>query len=269
MDSGPNTTGPNSPDSNKLTFDGQNPPKPKKHVRLPPPAQPETESRYWNEFDDGSEFGDDTSYAIYVNPEEPSDFPGSEIASKIFLVLYEGLGDLKGYIISWLPLPSRESREGERQPLLSSQRVAQELEDSSESDGDGNARAKDKSRRRSSALLTGVSIKPTTAPRRRKVYDPREILIFRIYVAAFLLSYVVLVLSATLLATGRRKDRVEVDTGVIIGVTIALFCSIGGVALVKTRRDHLSWLHRVAVGLAFCIACTGSGYVLALVGNIQ
>ena len=267
MDYGLNTTGPDSPDSTRFVFDEQRPPKQKKRVQLPLPMPPEAPTRYWNEFDDGSELGDDSSYAIYVNPDEASDFPGIEIVSKAFSALYQGLNDCKEHFISWLPSPSQGPRGHEREPLLATQRAARDLEDSS--DSDGYAKATDKSVRRNDGLRTGASVGTGGTLRQRKVRESRETVIFRIYVAAFLLSYVMLVVSAILQGTGRHKAKVEVDTGVIIGVTIALVCGIAGVGLMISRRDPLSLLHRVAVVLAFCIVCAGSGYLLALVGSSE
>ena len=266
MDSAPNTTGPNSPDSTRLAFHEQKPAIPKKHVRLPPPAQPETATRYWNEFDDGSEFGDDTSYAIYVNPEEPSNFPGTETISHAILATYEVMNTVRRHIVSWFPSSSRGSREREREPLLASQMAARDLQDSSDSDGE--ARATKKILRRNGGIRA-ASQRSGSILRQRKVRDSRETLIFRTYVTAFLFSYIMLIGSAFLKGTSRHKAKFEVDIGVVIGVTIALFCGFGGVGLMASRRDPLSLLHRVAVVLAFCIVCAGSGYLLALVGSTE
>ena len=265
MDSAPNTTGPNSPDSTRLAFHEQKPPKPKKLVRLPPPAQPETTTRYWNEFDDGSEFGDDTPYAIYVNPEEPSNFPGTEIISHAFLATCEALNTVKRHIVSWFPSSSHGSREREREPLLASQMAARDLEDSSDSNRE--VRANSKTLRRNGDLRAGSSQRSGSTLRQRKVRDSRETLIFRTYITAFLFSYIMLIGSAFLKGIGRHKAKFEVDIGVVIGVTIALFCGFGGVGLMASRRDPLPLLHRVAVVLALCIVCAGSGYLLALVGS--
>ena len=265
MTSAPNTTEPNSPDSSRFAFGEQKPPKPKKHVRLPPPLRPVTIDRYWNEFDDGSEVGDDTSYAIYVNPEEPSDFPGTKTVSRAFSALYKRLRTVKRHIISWIPSSSPGSKEREREPLLASHRAVPDLEDSS--DSDAKVRASGKSLRRNGGLRAGSSHRSGSSVRHRKLRDSRETMIFGTYVTAFLFSYVMLTMSAILKWTGRHKARFEVDTGVTIGVTIAMFCGIGGVGLMLSRRDRLSSLHRVAVVLAFCIVCVGGGYLLALVGN--
>lgn len=254
-----------SPESTKSAFDQAKPPKPKKRVRLPSPSPPEMVHRYWNEFDDGSECGEDSSYAIYVNPDESSNFPGKETISKSFSALYYRLSRGGSRMLSWLPSPNRCFTGREREPLIAGQRIGRYLEDSS--DSDGNTKATDKSHLRGRAIRAGSAVRSSSTLRQRQVRDSRETFIFRAYLAAFILSYVVLALSAILQSTGRHKASIEVDTGVILGVMIALFCGICSVSLMVSRRDTLSLLHRAAVVLAFCVVCAGGGYLLALVGS--
>ena len=254
-----------SSESTKLVFDRAKSPKQKKRVRLPSPSQPEMVYRYWNEFDDGSENGEDSSYAIYVNPDEPSNFPGTETILKSFSALYYGLSRIERRILSWLSLINHQSTRHEREPLIAGQRTGPYLEDSS--DSDDNTQATDKSYPRKHTISTGSPVRPSSSPRQSKDRGSRETFIFRAYVGAFILSYIVLALSAILKSTDRYETSIEVDTGVILGVVIALFCGIGGVGLMVSRRDALPPLHRAAVVLAFCVVCAGGGYLLALVGS--
>jgi len=273
MDSRANVTVPDSPDSldspdsTRLGFGEQKPLRQKKNVRLLSPAKPPVVSRYWNEFDDGSDFGEDSSYAIYVNPDEPSNFPGTEIISKAFSVLYEGASNSKRYVLSWLPSPVRQSKQREREPLLANQRAAQDLEDSSDPDADTTATAK--GLLRDGAIIARSSFTSGNILRQRRARDSRETFIFRTYLAAFVLSYIMLALSAILQGTGRHKARIEVDAGVIVGVVIALICGMSGVGLMISRKEPLSLAHRMAVILAFCIVCAWSGYLLALVASME
>jgi hypothetical protein len=260
-----NNTEPDSPDSTRLALGQRKSPKQKKRVQLPSPWQPEVVHRYWNEFDDGSEYGEDSSYAIYVNPDEPSNFPGTETVFRAFSALHEGLPNGARRILSWLSSATSFSTAREREPLLAGQRVGQYLEDSS--DSEGNAGATDKSLRQRSGFRAGSTIRSSSTLRRHKLQDSRETFVFRTYIAAFLLSYILLVVSAILQGTSRHKASFEIGTGVIIGVVIALFCGIGGVGMMMSRRDPLSLLHRTAVVLAFCIVCAGGGCLLALVGS--
>ena len=187
--------------------------------------------------------------------------------SKAFSVLCERANNSKRYVLSWLPSPSHRSKEREREPLLANQRAVRDLEDSSDPEVDTTATGK--RLHRSGAITAGSSFSSGNMLRQRKARDSKEKFIFRTYLAAFVLSYIMLVLSAILKGTGRHKARIEVDAGVIIGVVIALICGIGGVGLMISRKDPLSLPHRVAVILAFCIVCAGGGYLLALVGGME
>lgn len=259
------TTEPSSPESTKPAFGQAKSPKRKKRVRLPSPSQPEMVHRYWNEFDDGSEYGEDSSYAIYINPDEPSNLPGTEAISNFLSALYSRLSSSGSRILSWLPSPHRWSTGREREPLIADRRTGRYLEDSS--DSDGNTRVTDKSHPRNSAIRAGSPLRSSSTLHQRNVRNSRETFIFRAYIAAFILSYIVLALSTILQSTGRHKASIEVDTGVILGVVVALFCGIGGVGLMVSRQDTLSRLHRAAVLLAFCVVCAGGGYLLALIGS--
>ncbi|EXK23758.1 hypothetical protein FOMG_19481 [Fusarium oxysporum f. sp. melonis 26406] len=50
-----------------------------------PLPQMEGQTKYWNEYDNGSEcVGDDNGYAIYINPDESTSFPGLNCLQGIF-----------------------------------------------------------------------------------------------------------------------------------------------------------------------------------------
>jgi hypothetical protein len=231
-------------------------------------AEP-TIQRYWNEFDDGEEFAEESGYAIYVNPDEPVTIPGTETVSKAFSAMYDSFSKGKSKIFSWLPLQSKFEESTERDPLFIGQPKPRYLEDSSDSETKvANAksfrRARHSSRGRAATGSRALSNSSLRQRRRRKAH---EIGIFRAYVTAFVIAYGLLVLSAVLQATGQQKSRVEVDAGVVVGVVSSLFCGIGAVGLMVTRKDRLSVLHKVAVFLAFCVVCAGSGYLLTVIGQ--
>jgi hypothetical protein len=50
---------------------------------LPPPKM-QPAPKYWNEYDNGSDCGDRDEYAIYINPEQDSSFPGLGYLDSIF-----------------------------------------------------------------------------------------------------------------------------------------------------------------------------------------
>lgn len=266
MDSGHNTPSTTPPVTPKVTFENPEPFKKKRHPRKPIYTRQEPAQRYWNEFDDGDEHNEDSGYAIYVTPDEPMIFPGMETVSKAFSAMFVSLGKGKTRIVSWLPLMSHDSQIGERRPLLGSKPPSEDLDDSSDSESAAGKSTQHTGRRVGNSRV-GSRLISASSVKQRRVRKSREQNIFRTYIAAFLVAYGMLVLSTILKTTGRNKKRIEVDAGVIVGIVAALFCGIGGVSLMVSRKEPLSWLHRAAVVLAFCIVCAGSGYLLALVGS--
>jgi VTC domain len=235
--------------------------------------------RYWNEFDDG-ELREDETYAIYINPDDNTTFPGAETISKAFSSMYQSLGRSKRRIISWLPMQSRqqnadaEAEEGVRRPLLGfrgSDRD-QEIEESSDTDIDIISSAKRSKRRRSTAHAISPTSRRTSLQRakhnhRHHVPPSRETALFRTYLGCYGIAFVLLIMSAILKATGRHKAKMQVDAGVIVGVIAATGSAIIAISLMISREERLSWLHRGLGGGAFLMVCIGSGWLLAVVGK--
>ena len=250
----------------KLDFKLAGPPKKGKSANAATSIYQPPVQRYWNEFDDGSDADGEDEYAIYVTPDEPMSFPGAETVSKAFSTMYQSLRNGKRRVTSWLPFISTNTDSDEREPLLGGRSRTRSGDDSSESDSSQTA-AKRRTRHPSKVFGSTRRAASSSTLRQRKARKSHESAIFRTYLAAFLVADGLLVLSALLQSTGRHKARFEVDAGVIVGVVAALFCGIGGVVLMFTRKEPLPLLHRLAVYLAFAIICAGSGYMLTIVGT--
>ncbi len=268
LDSGADTTATTSPRiTSKVAFEDREPLKKKRHPKRPLNMQPESAQRYWNEYEDGEEFAEDSGYAIYVTADEPLNFPGTETVSKACSAMYQSLRSGKRRMISWLPLVSHEREDGERRPLLGSQRPSvTDLEDSSDSDSAATSTIRPAKHQSRSLRAASRNVSNGTL-RLHKVRSSRETHIFAMYLAAFLVAFGMLILSGILQMTGRHTARIEVDAGVIAGVIVALSCGIGGISLMVYRKEQLSFLHQAAVFLACVIVLAGSGYLLALVGS--
>ena len=103
----------------------------KKRARIvaqSPPVRSHVQQRYWNEFDDGdSDVNQEESYAIYIDPNEPS-FPGAETVSKVFGSMYDSLSRGKHTVASWLPIKSRAESQAEWRADTPSFRTNKEAE---------------------------------------------------------------------------------------------------------------------------------------------
>lgn len=273
---------PASPATTKKTgLEANHPPPRRKQVRGRLHQPRHNIQRYWNEFDDGDEVHEDDVYAIYVNPDEDSSFPGAETVSKAFSALYQSLGRTKRRIISWLPLHSREldsdhdrEEEGVRRPLLGRRRTEadRDNEDSSDTDtSDSPSRIFTKHRSRIFPVAVNprrtslASRRPNT--KRSHVHVSRETALFRTYLGCYVTAFILLIMSTIMTATGRHKAQVQVDAGVIVGVIAALGSGLVGISLMISREERLSWLHRSLGAAAFLVVCIGSGCLLAVVGG--
>ena len=236
--------------------------------------------RYWNEFDDGDEVTDDQRYAIYVNPDEQTYFPGAKPIRKALSSMYQSLGRTQRRIISWLPMQSRgggrdhDIEEGVRRPLLGLHKRDAEYDNDESSDTDPSLPIAKSSNRRCSTVrppITGARrtslLKPRHITKPQYFHTSHETALFRTYLGCYFIAFVLLIMSAIMRATGRHKAQVQVDAGVLVGVIAALGSAIIAISLMISREEKLGWLHRALGGGAFLVVCAGSGWLLAPMGE--
>lgn len=230
---------------------------------LPPAHHDEPQLKYWNEYDDGSESGEpEYGYAIYVNPDEESAFPGL------------------GYVRAVLGMPLEKAKQWfrtsggskdlngntERRPLLQpnggiSQGYASTTANT-DSDEEGYASSSEFPRQGYVGLYAFPSISE------QKITRYRERVLLLATIGCFAASFILLAIAGLLIATGRHKLRVEVDAGVTVGAVASLFSACSGLGMMLYRRDPLTMLHRLAVWSAWVASCVLNGMLLVLVvGN--
>jgi multidrug transporter EmrE-like cation transporter len=101
----------------------------------------------------------------------------------------------------------------------------------------------------------------------QKFSRQREQLLFHIMLGCFFASIVLLAIAGTLVATGKKKLRVEVDAAVLVGVLASLFFATLAIGTMLYRQQRLSWLHRGLVGLTLFGICLLNGVILVLVAG--
>jgi hypothetical protein len=218
-------------------------------VQQPPPQA------YWNEYDDGSE-AENESYTILVDPEADG-FPGSKTFAYVFSKAKMPIEKVKGWF-------SPGSSPGERQALLTNEGYFNEQQSVMDTDIDDEAYAS------STEFPAGYATHYATFPsiNDQKFSRQRERLLFHIMLGCFFASIVLLTIAGTLVATGKKKLRVEVDAAVLMGMLASLFFATFGIGTMLYRQERLSWLHRILVGLTFVGVCILNGILLVLVvGN--
>ncbi|KUJ15647.1 SPX-domain-containing protein [Mollisia scopiformis] len=219
-------------------------------------TQPQTPQGYWNEYDHGSEVEGNESYTIYINPDEES-FPGSKTFAYVFAEVKKPFGKVK----EWL---SPKSSPGERQPLITNgnESYFNEQRSTIDTDDDGAYAS-------SSDFPTGYAAHYATFPsvRDQKHSQAREMLLNQTMFGSFGASLLFLLIAAILVATGKKKLRVEVDAGVIVGIVASLCFNMAAIGAVLGRQQDLGWLRRSLIAVTFVSICIFNGMLLVIVAS--
>ncbi|KAK6062906.1 SPX domain-containing protein [Seiridium cupressi] len=220
--------------------------------------QPEPVMRGWNEYDNGSEAGDE-SYYIELDPnDESSMFPGMDTVKYVFNVPVKSIRSLF----------SRSSeRDVERQSLLGgdqgldyfSVHPSAQGTDTEASDNEDASSAELPARGYAAHYAALPSVED------QRMGRLRETVLHRSIVLSYLMAVVLTVIAGVLVATGRHKLRLEVDAGVILAVVVNLFAGCMGLGAMLYRQDRLSFLYQAAVWVTFIAVCLLNGMLLVLV----
>ncbi len=218
---------------------------------------PQAPQGYWNEYDDGSEAGDE-AYTILVDPDAEG-FPGEKIWTYFVSRAKKPVASLK----AWLSPPASL---GERQPLIRGENGSYFSGHQSVIDTD----VDDEAYASSNEFPVGYSTHYATFPSisDQKLSRHREKMLFRVTLGSYGAALVMLLISGILVATGKRKLRAEVDAGVLVGVLASLFFALTGIGAMLYRRLPLSWLHQIWSWFIFVSICVVDGMFIVLVmGN--
>ncbi|PFH60700.1 hypothetical protein XA68_10499 [Ophiocordyceps unilateralis] len=199
---------------------------------LPPLRFQPLVQQYWNEYDDGSDagVGPDDEYAIYINPDDRSAFPGLAYVRALTTVPYEKAKQ-------WF---DRRKQAEDSRPLLASSGPPP-------------------------YASMGPDDEETPHTDDRDAVTYRDTMLARGTVGCLVASFALLGLAATLIAAGRSRLRVEVDAGVTAGILVSLISACAGLGMTLCRRRPPGLLYRLAIWLAFVASCLCSGVLLVLV----
>ena len=225
--------------------------------RLSRPSLPRPQ-RYWNEFDDGSEGSENEAYTIYVDPNASNSFPGTAMVFGFVTWLASHMRASEAKVASWLK-HRPPSAPNERQPLTND--LASPTMDDSDMSNDEET-TPTQSSRRFQPHYSSIPIH-----RQSPAVRARETFLFRCCLASFSASYILLLIAAILVTTGRRKSVFTVDAGVTIGVAASLVFAIAGVGSMIGRKDDVGWVHRAIVVLFFGCVLLGSVVLFAMLSR--
>jgi hypothetical protein len=221
-------------------------------------ATAQAPQQYWNEYDDGSEAGDE-AYTVLINPDEES-FPGAKFVEFVVSSVKKPVDSIRT-----LFTPRGSHSTNERRPLLANQNQPPSYLGGAASildtDADDDASSSDFP----SGYAAHYASFPSVSDQKHS--RNKEQLLFHSMLGCFCASVLLLLIACLLVATGKRKLRVEVDAGVLVGVIASLFFATVGYAAMLNRGETLSWTHRGLVGITFTIVCIANGMVLVLVAG--
>ncbi|TLS29661.1 hypothetical protein PpBr36_01898 [Pyricularia pennisetigena] len=255
--------------------------------------QQEPAASYWNEYDNGSEAGEDEGYTIYVDPDEETylHFPG---LSSLLHVLKMPVEKAKSML-------SLKVVDGERQPLLpnhignvaalhpngchtdqmsygthgrpetANERDVFPVNSHTMSDGYSAEDEQNLDQASDDEFPRGYEARFAALPsiNEQRIARYRERVLFWGSVGANVAAFVLLGVASLLIMTGKHRLRAEVDAGVVVGVmaSLAAACAALGMTLAR-NQETISWINCLAVYLTFTVICVLNGMLLVLVmGN--
>ncbi|KAK8139571.1 hypothetical protein PG984_000694 [Apiospora sp. TS-2023a] len=227
---------------------------------LQTPVEPGT--RYWNEYDNGSEMGDE-EYTLLINPDDSGSFPG--------------FGSVKGMfngsarkIRGWLGHPDKDD---EHQSLLHANQHSPTdyFSIRNSAHNTDNEATEDEDSSSIEYPIRGYAAHYAALPsiEDQRVTRFREKVMHRCAVLSFLISVVLLIVASVLVATGRHKLQVEVDVGVTLAVVVSLFASCTGLGAMLYRQDSLGLIYQLVVWFTFVGICVLNGMLLVLVAGVS
>ncbi|KAI1159008.1 hypothetical protein F5B18DRAFT_43863 [Nemania serpens] len=250
-------------------------PRPSGSRRSSQSTAPPTPQSYWNEYEDGSDAGDqDDAYVIYIDPNASNEIPGLAYVKNM-------LGAPVDRVRHWLQ--SQKSKDvpatspSETQSLLGrrnsggtgdyfSSRGRPDHEPTTEDEYLSSEEGESSHHSRSLGFLSSYSYSSSSSVD-LKVGAYQDRVITRSTVLAFVAALVLLGVSGLLVMTGRRRLRLEVDAGAAVGSVASLFCACMGLGATFYRHSPAGYLYTLAVWGAFVTVCALNGILLVIVAD--
>ncbi|KAL7622806.1 hypothetical protein AAE478_006485 [Parahypoxylon ruwenzoriense] len=223
---------------------------------------------YWNEYEHGSEAGDNDEeggYALYIDPNASADFPGFVYIKTMFTVPVDR-------VRHWLKTRSLHS--SETQSLLRSRHDSIDYFGTHHSPTAATTDNEATEDEYASSLNSSIgrrtkkryTILPATEEDQEyEIARYRDTVLTRAVVFAFAAAFILLVISGVLISTGRHKLRLEVDAGVTVGSVASLCCACMGLGAMLYRQSPVGCMYSLAVWAAFVAVCTLNAMLLVLV----
>ncbi|KAI1481163.1 hypothetical protein F4774DRAFT_59300 [Daldinia eschscholtzii] len=223
---------------------------------------------YWNEYEHGSEAGDnddERAYALYIDPNASVDFPGFVYIKNMFTVPVDK-------VRHWLKTRAPHQNSSETQSLLGSNSPTDyfSTHHSTAQTTDNEATEDEYASSLNSSIGRRKGARYAALPATEEDHDYhvtlyRDKVLTRTVILSFVVAFILLLVSGVLVATGRHKLRLEVDAGVTVGSVASLFCACMGLGAMLYRQYPVGILYSLAVWAVFMTICALNGMLLVLV----
>lgn len=225
----------------------------------------EVAQRSWNEYDDGSENGDNEPYTIYINSDDGSSFPGYDSMRNASVRLASSVRGIPSKLQS---LFSPNATAHEHRPLLPASVQDSNMythPNNTETDLETDADGDDSSNEFPSGYAIHYATFPSMEDQRMSAYQ--DMILFRGSIACYITSLILLFIASILMATGKHKLRIEVDLGVVVAVVTSIFFAILGLASMSYRQKKGSLSLLLSVVMFIIVCLINGGLLVFVVGN--
>ncbi|KAI1308456.1 hypothetical protein F5Y03DRAFT_393300 [Xylaria venustula] len=243
---------------------------------VPPPPT------YWNEYDHGSEAGDrdDDAYVIYIDPDAEDGFPGLAYVKNMFVGPVDSvrhwLHKSNKQIDTTTAAVSSSASPSETQSLLGQNTgvgdyfgiASSRHTNETTTDDDEYLSSQDGAESRHPpphSVIGSLEDSSYYSSYDSKMGLYQDRMLTRAVIVTFATAFVLLGISGLLVATGRRRLRVEVDAGAAVGSVASLFCACMGLGAMLYRQYPGGYMYVLAVWVTFVTVCVLNGILLVLV----
>ncbi|KAA6410368.1 MAG: hypothetical protein FRX48_05789 [Lasallia pustulata] len=199
--------------------------------------RPSQFQRYWNEFDDGDEAPEEEPYTLFVDPNESSAFPGAAALSHLATVITSHAQHQTEKIRSWFHPQSTTPLTSDRAPLIpSTSSYFSPRPKSQPSSPDSDFSVFPSRLATTHRQYSTFAPKSDSGPRyyTRPHALARDRLLATCALFSFLTALLLLGIALVLASTGRRKDGLAVDAGV---VAVLWDCEHNGSAVIRPGKE--------------------------------
>jgi len=226
--------------------------------------EPLAQTSYWNEYDCGSEAGDqreDDAFAIYIDPDQ-SGFPDFTQFKQAFAAPFTRMRNWfkPGDHISYETRPLLNGAEQRVDYFAARQRPTAVMYTDNEATEDEYVSSDEQSVGNEDVNYTSFAKIES-----QKLDDYRESMMARGAIMAFTIAFALLIFSGLLVASAGPELNIQLETGVTASSVASLFCACMGLGAMFGREDDVTWMYCLTMWASFGAVAVLNGFLLVIV----